>query len=299
MSSPKKVACSSVLTYIALTFLLPFIYSVPSWDLLHYGEQLGINQSTPFIERYGVNLYFSLIAVTTVGFGDISPKNGLGMVLVIGHVIVGITCFALTISAAWDMAKARMEKAQQEEIEKQLKEENYRKLKSRCAYLILVLNSFRYSIHVLLNDDKIEEVLISSELELSDFKYIFEDSFNIRHGFMGTTRFEQYVTELDKVLSEVKNIVSLHDLTDHRRFHKQLMYFLQRTDALDVREALNTIGKSNAKEIAIEMISNIGKVEDIHKYQGNVITPIVYLYFMVSYHIKFIEQISEFMGEES
>jgi hypothetical protein len=48
--------------------------------------------------RFTDALYFSIVSMATVGYGDFSPKTGLGKMFTIGFLFVGIGVFVLTVS---------------------------------------------------------------------------------------------------------------------------------------------------------------------------------------------------------
>jgi len=54
----------------------------------HYVESL----------RWLDSLYFSVITLTTVGYGDITPKTDIGKAFTIGYVLVGVGIIASCLS---------------------------------------------------------------------------------------------------------------------------------------------------------------------------------------------------------
>ena len=43
--------------------------------------------------------YFSVVTIATVGFGDITPKTGLGKIFTIGYIFAGIGIFVSAVTA--------------------------------------------------------------------------------------------------------------------------------------------------------------------------------------------------------
>jgi voltage-gated potassium channel Kch len=49
------------------------------------------------------SLYFSVVTIATVGYGDLAPRTTLGKIFTIGYIFVGIGIF---VSAATSIAQA-------------------------------------------------------------------------------------------------------------------------------------------------------------------------------------------------
>lgn len=44
-------------------------------------------------------LYFAIVSMATVGYGDLSPETNLGKLFTIGYLIIGVGIFVLTVAA--------------------------------------------------------------------------------------------------------------------------------------------------------------------------------------------------------
>ena len=58
-------------------------------------------------------LYYSLITLTTVGYGDFTPQTGLGKVLSMVYIIFGIGIILAFIDAVMNRAKKRLAKREE------------------------------------------------------------------------------------------------------------------------------------------------------------------------------------------
>lgn len=88
--SRSSFAASSMYTIVSVSWLL--FYSV--FGTLYLGDQFK-----PPIEDIVSALYFSVITMATVGYGDILPVESTSRLFVISIVIFGVTVFATAISA--------------------------------------------------------------------------------------------------------------------------------------------------------------------------------------------------------
>ncbi|WBU63031.1 potassium channel family protein [Paracoccus aerodenitrificans] len=56
-------------------------------------------------------VYFSVIAISTVGFGDFAPQTDLGKIFTIIYVLLGLGMFVATATAIGDSIMSRAENA--------------------------------------------------------------------------------------------------------------------------------------------------------------------------------------------
>ncbi|SIS91695.1 potassium channel family protein [Paracoccus saliphilus] len=57
-----------------------------------------------WVERWGLldSFYFSVITISTIGYGDLAPQTALGKLFTIGYVLTGLGLFVATASAIAD-----------------------------------------------------------------------------------------------------------------------------------------------------------------------------------------------------
>ena len=53
------------------------------------------------------SFYFSVVAATTVGFGDFAPETDAGKLVAVGYIVVGISLIATYLDARFKRAAAR------------------------------------------------------------------------------------------------------------------------------------------------------------------------------------------------
>ena len=88
---------------VAATDMAVFVFVMTG---LVYMSQHGIN---PGIRNYADSLYFTVTALTTTGFGDITPHDTLGRLLTVVIMICGITLFLRLAQALFRPAKVLFE----------------------------------------------------------------------------------------------------------------------------------------------------------------------------------------------
>lgn len=88
---------------VAATDMFVFVFVMTG---LVYVSQHGIN---PGIQNYADSLYFTVTALTTTGFGDITPRDTLGRLLTVVIMVFGVTLFLRLAQALFRPAKVRFE----------------------------------------------------------------------------------------------------------------------------------------------------------------------------------------------
>lgn len=89
--------------FVAGTDLLTFIFVMTG---LVYLSQHRVN---PGITNYADALYFTVTALTTTGFGDITPRDTPGRLLTVVIMVAGVTLFLRLAQALFRPAKVRFE----------------------------------------------------------------------------------------------------------------------------------------------------------------------------------------------
>lgn len=89
--------------FVAATDLFTFVFVMTG---LVYLSQHRIN---PGIGNYADALYFTITALTTTGFGDITPRDTLGRMLTVVIMITGVTLFLRLAQALFRPPKVRFE----------------------------------------------------------------------------------------------------------------------------------------------------------------------------------------------
>ena len=60
---------------------------------------LYLGEFNPPVHDAGTALYFSIVSMSTVGYGDITPHSGAARLFTASIIILGITVFATSVSA--------------------------------------------------------------------------------------------------------------------------------------------------------------------------------------------------------
>ncbi|MCR2479416.1 ion channel, partial [Salmonella enterica] len=85
-----SVTAGSLFALVSIVSLL--IYAV--FGTLYLGDEFN-----PPIKDAATALYFSIVSMSTVGYGDITPHSNAARLFTASIIILGITVFATSISA--------------------------------------------------------------------------------------------------------------------------------------------------------------------------------------------------------
>jgi voltage-gated potassium channel len=131
-------------TLLAVTSaLLLLIYAV-------FGSLYLGNQFSPPIKDIGTSLYFSVVTMSTVGYGDITPKTEDARLFAISVIILGLAVFATSLTAIAGPMIARLSASKEKRMKRTnhfivigstpLAYNTYRELKKRNQQVVLIVS---------------------------------------------------------------------------------------------------------------------------------------------------------------
>ncbi len=100
--------------YIAMIPLFSILYWMPGTYLVS-----GDNRINSITE----SIYFSVVTITTLGYGDIAPANGVAMLLAGAESLIGITLIGLFLNALSLQHSAEAQKKERKVMRTELREE--------------------------------------------------------------------------------------------------------------------------------------------------------------------------------
>lgn len=69
-------------------------------------SKYGIIEENAFYIRYIYSLYFSVVTVTTVGYGDITPSNYIECLFLIGTLLISSAVYAFLINSIGNLMES-------------------------------------------------------------------------------------------------------------------------------------------------------------------------------------------------
>ena len=104
----QNIMFGSIVLYLLLGLIWAILYLL---ILLFYPDAFNGLQAVPWQENFSRVTYYSFVTLTTLGYGDISPKNSIAEFFVYVQTIVGVFYMAIIVST---LVSSRLAKIQSE-----------------------------------------------------------------------------------------------------------------------------------------------------------------------------------------
>ena len=114
---------------VILTFAVLF-YSIPGQVPKVHGNILE-------------SIYFSVVTITTLGYGDIYPHGSFGKLLVSIEAIFGIIIIGLFLSSTWNSLERKYEQMRAQSMKQLAYKDNEIKLSAFYQYLKVLIEEFK------------------------------------------------------------------------------------------------------------------------------------------------------------
>src|SRR5205823_5787080 len=98
--------------YMAIVLIFACFYAA-AWQYNHTASFKGLIVSPA--PRFADFVYFSIITMTTVGYGDVFPTDGLTRTLACVEVILGVGWVTVVLSAAAALARPKVDEMLRQE----------------------------------------------------------------------------------------------------------------------------------------------------------------------------------------
>ncbi len=96
-----------LLGYSAIIFIFACFYAA-AWQHNRASAFQGINLISPVPPSFGQFVYFSVVTMATLGYGDVIPSDGLTRTLACVEVVIGVGWVTVVLSAASALARPRV-----------------------------------------------------------------------------------------------------------------------------------------------------------------------------------------------
>jgi len=192
--------------------------------LVYYFSPKGfLNQELSFINA----IYFSVVTITTLGYGDILPKSDAIQLVISVQALLGLVILGLLINAAWSSYVERIEQKTEQRLIKQTQLINDRKLKAYSNAIAWVFNNMRHSFFEVTTPVKEREkkpLELNENYNEKDLIGMFDISLKYKNGYC--TSIEAYYDNEDTLVSELKFILANFDLDHYPVLQKSIVGYL-------------------------------------------------------------------------
>ncbi|MGE6415782.1 potassium channel family protein [Planococcus kocurii] len=236
--------------------------------------------------------YFSIITITTLGYGDITPVGDLGQLLTASESLLGIILIGLFLNS---LSHQHGIEVQENEKQTQIKRDEERAIERFSAFNQLVeLNINRYKMYLFAVTTPINErnsgTTFNEAFKFNDMRDLFKSTARLSdHHF--TPAIEYYFKSLKELVESLEELVKLGYVQSWPEIENLCIKFIEDSKELDFSDyILNQpnvkIGEQNATEFDEEMIKN--HEGEVQFRSSNAINAYVALYHLIQKSYGFI-----------
>ena len=185
-----------------LLFVFLYILTIPIFAIFYY----CFTELSQF--EFTDSLYFSVVTITTLGYGDITPKIDITKFLasseaILGIVLVGLFLNALSHRISYRATKKEKEAQLQKDIEKQRdKFKNFNKLVNQS-----INRHYKY-IEIISNTKDVENPKANKNFPFNNLQDLYKPTLQLTDNLLGTT-VELYYESQRNLIEKLESLVSL------------------------------------------------------------------------------------------
>ncbi|MEZ2229760.1 MAG: potassium channel family protein [Microcoleus sp.] len=289
--------------FTRITSQKPHIYAIiyllliPIFALLFCflpGLEIKYTENSPKIIQ---SIYFSVVTITTLGYGDITPQNSYAQLLAASEAIFGVVVIGLFLnSLSHNLSLLSQEAEKRKEIHKRYKDEV---LKLQGYDRLVQLNIDYYLKYTIPVTTPISDRISDRNSEKVNRDFSFNDMQDL---FKTTLKFTDnqfkpainyYFKSQVELQASVKELICNVNVRYWSDLEELCLNFLRNCKTLDFSEHIlnqpNTcLGDKKGSEFDEEMIKNhTGEVKSL---KSNAINPYVALFYLIKGNLEFIDK---------
>ena len=285
-----------------LTYRRPIVYGVcylgliPLYAIIFTilpESSLQLNHHNP---GFFSNLYFSIITITTLGYGDITPIGGGGKFLAASESLLGIILIGLFLNS---LSHQHGVEVQENEKKIQQKRDKKRTIERFSAFNQLVELKIKrylaYSIPITTPISGREFDTVNENFSFNDMADLFQTTLRMTDNIF-TPAIEYYFESLKELVESLEEIVKLGYTQSWPEIERLCLEFIEISKELDfsayiLNQPNIRLGDQKGSDFDVEMIKNHkGEVKYI---QSNSINAYVALYNLIHESYGFIKKYRE------
>jgi len=286
----KKLTTFKPYVYGGLYLILIPLYAIIFTLLPESSFQLNNHHSGFFS-----SLYFSIITITTLGYGDITPIGKITQSLVASEAILGIILIGLflnSLSHQHGIEVQKIEKEKQQKKDKDQAKERFLafnrlvelKIKRHREYLIPITTPL---------NKRNTTITINEDFRFNDMQDLYLTTGRLTDDLLAPA-IQYYYESLKELLGSIEELVKLGYIQRWPNLEILCLKFIEVSKEFDtsafILSQLNTqLGSQKATEFYAKMIKDhTGEVKYIST--GNGINPYISLYYLIKESLDFIKK---------
>ncbi len=252
-------------------------------------SSLQLNDHNPGVFT---NLYLSVITITTLGYGDITPVGMVGQFLTASESVLGIILIGLFLNS---LSHQHGIEVQDNEKQIQQRRDRERAIERLSAFNQLVeLKLKRYIVYTIPITRPINGRVtgtVNEDFSFNDMKDLFKPTLRLTDNSF-TPAIEYYFESLKELVDSLEDLVKLGYIQHWPELESLCLKFIETSKDLDfsayiLNQPKTRVGDKNASDLDVEMIKNHkGEVKYI---PSNSINAYVALYQLINKSFGFIK----------
>ena len=285
------------LWYLAAIFVFALFYWLlpqSSWDNSH------------IISSYWDALYYSIVTITTLGFGDITPQCCFAKVITSVEVLIGIVLIGLFLNEISVKQAEKVNHDSKERQKKEYKESATAKILRHIPLILPKINSFLlecYEVVMPIKERQYPEDIdkISFNWNFTDMQDLYSPTLLLTNP-LNSSAIENYFRTEHDLYDELKHLNDSTEVQLYPELQNTLYSFITECSQFNFEPVILSILKqfsgegADRKPLSALIKDMIAHHEGEVKFQdGNLINPYVALYFHLQKLIPLAQQLARTM----
>lgn len=271
------------LFFICLYFVLIFCFSI----VYFFVDGLSGVSSTDKLERYFTCLYFSVVTITTLGYGDIVPILASVKFFSSVEAVLGIVFIGFILNELWRIYADRQVK----NIKNLEDERAIQNLLSYSTYLDVVVDWFVTSVFELINpiEGRGDRINIDEDFSFSQMQYVFNPSVLIVN--VPKSALDVYCERTETLVDALRLCLSSYNISNYPDLYKNVIGFMRTTTVYDVCSILKVYAKNeDVKNLLVQFAKEHDRRPEPDAAH-NMYPPFIGLYDRLYTQILFVKNI--------
>ena len=262
-----------------------YLSLIPIYSTLYYFFPCIIGSERSYIEC----LYFSIVTITTLGYGDITPLDEIGQLVTASESLLGVVSIGLFLNA---IASARGDRVRKEQAERdaQLYRETQRaRLNGHYSLIRPIVERYRHAVIDVTRPSGSEPIEYNPNFELKDMKDLYKPTALLRERYLKPAIFG-YFEVVDLLHNGLADLIKNVDMRCFPDIERHSMEVVNAISSFDHSGAILSATETHAGDKTLAKFAE----EMLEQYQGNYVPQGSHLldgYILLYHQIRRVMQI--------
>ena len=274
-----------------------YLILIPFYALIYHFYPGIFENEKSFFEC----LYFSIVTITTLGYGDISPVGLVGQIVTSFQALSGVVLIGLFLNAVGN-ARSDAVRAEQEEKEKRLLINDQRaRLNGHYRFIQPLIEKYKLSVTDIIRRDDKPLQPYDPNFTLNEMKDIYNPTL-LTNAARLSPAIVGYFEIMHQLQKETTDLIKNVDLRHFPKIENLCLEIANRLERLDrskeILSAFNIkVGDIPMTKHVSDMLKNYSGDYTLHELP-NIQTGYILLYYQIKSLMEFLPQLQAMIDEE-